>query len=161
VHTPDAYDGHTFDTLEEGLGYAKETGFEAVVERSLRAAQDLPAEVVHIGMSLGVMAAQQLAQNRPGARGAVLLESCVPPSEFGSGWPAEVPVQVHGGEQDPVFAGEGDLDAARELVEEAEDGQLYLYPVDRHLFVDSSLSTYDAEATRVLLERVTGFLARL
>jgi hypothetical protein len=33
--------------------------------------------------------------------------------------------------------------------------------VDRHLFVDSSLSTYDAEATRVLLERVTGFLARL
>jgi dienelactone hydrolase len=107
------------------------------------------------------MAAQQLAQNRPGARGAVLLESCVPPSEFGSGWPAEVPVQVHGGEQDPVFAGEGDLDAARELVEEAEDGQLYLYPVDRHLFVDSSLSTYDAEATRVLLERVTGFLARL
>jgi dienelactone hydrolase len=161
VHTPDAYDGHTFDTLEEGIGYAKETGFEAVVERSLRAAQDLPAEVVHIGMSLGVMAAQQLAQNRPGARGAVLLESCVPPSEFGSGWPAEVPVQVHGGEQDPVFAGEGDLDAARELVEEAEDGQLYLYPVDRHLFVDSSLSTYDAEATRVLLERVTGFLARL
>ena len=27
VHTPDLYDGHTFETLEEGVGYAKRVGF--------------------------------------------------------------------------------------------------------------------------------------
>ena len=43
---------------------------------------------------------------------------------FGPGWPAGVPVQVHGMDADPIFVGEGDVDAARELIAEAEDGEL-------------------------------------
>lgn len=161
VHTPDAYDGNTFDTLDDGLGYAQQVGFGAVTERSVQAASALPQEVVYAGFSLGVMAAQQLAQTRPGATGALLFESCVPASEFGSGWPAGVPVQVHGGERDPIFADEGDLDAAKALVAEVEQGELFTYPVDQHLFADSTLPTYDAESAELLTRRVLDFLAQV
>jgi len=161
VHTPDAYDGHTFETLDEGLAYAKEVGFGTVVERGVRAADDLPAGLVYAGFSLGVMAAQQLAQTRDGAKGALLLESCVPPSEFGTSWPAGVPVQVHGMDDDPVFAHEGDLDAARALVAEVDDAELFTYPGNQHLFADPSLSTYDADAAALLTERVLDFLERV
>jgi dienelactone hydrolase len=159
VHTPDSYDGRTFDTLDAGIGYAKEVGFDEVLKRGVRAADELPAELVYAGFSLGVMAAQQLAQTRPGARGALFFHSCLPVSEFGSGWPDGVPVQIHGMDADPFFVDEGDIDAARALVEEAEDGELFLYPGDQHLFTDSSLSSYDAEATALLTERVLGFLS--
>ena len=159
VHTPDLYDGHTFRTVEEGVGFARDTGFGTIVERGVRAADDLPSDLVYAGFSLGVMPAQQLAQTRPGARGALLLEACVPPSEFGSSWPDDVPVQIHGMEADPSFAGEGDLDAARALVDEAADAELFLYPGDQHLFADTSLPSYDAEAATLLTERVLAFLA--
>jgi len=161
VHTPDLYDGHTFTTLDEGLGYAREVGFGNVQERGIRAADQLPSELVYVGLSLGVMAAQQLAQTRPGARGAVLIESCVPPAEFGGAWPAGVPVQVHGMDDDPIFAHEGDLDAARALVAEVDDAELFTYPGNQHLFADASLSTYDADAAALLTERVLRFLERV
>ncbi|MEO7059372.1 MAG: dienelactone hydrolase family protein [Lapillicoccus sp.] len=160
VHTPDLYEGHTFATLDEGIDYARETGFATVQERGVRAAEALPADLTYAGFSLGVMPAQQLTQTRPGARGALLFESCVPPEEFGSPWPAGVPVQIHGMDADPIFAGEGDLDAARALVAEVEDGEVFTYPGGQHLFADSSLSTYDADATALLTERVLAFLAR-
>jgi dienelactone hydrolase len=159
VHTPDSYDGRTFDTLDAGIGYAKEVGFDEVLKRGVRAADELPAELVYAGFSLGVMAAQQLAQTRPGARGALFFHSCLPVSEFGSSWPDGVPVQIHGMDADPFFVDEGDIDAARALVEEAEDGELFLYPGDQHLFTDSSLPSYDADATALLTQRVLGFLS--
>ena len=161
VHTPDTYEGKTFGTLEEGIGYAQEVGFDTVIGRGVRAVEALPGGLVYAGFSLGVLPAQQLAQNRAGARGALLFESCVPPSEFGGPWPAQVPVQVHGMDADPFFAGEGDIDAARALVAEATDGELFTYPGDHHLFADSSLTTYDAEAAGLLTRRVLDFLARI
>jgi dienelactone hydrolase len=159
VHAPDLYDGRTFDTLDEGMAHAKEIGFGEVVERGVRAAEGLPAELVYAGFSLGEVVAQQLAQTRPGARGALLFYSCVPISEFGSSWPADVPVQIHGMDADPIFAGEGDIDAARALVESAADAELFLYPGDQHYFADSSLPSYDAEAAALLTRRVLKFLA--
>jgi dienelactone hydrolase len=159
VHTPDLYDGHTFATLDEGLAYARKVGFENLLERGVRAADELPADLVYAGFSLGVLAAQKLAQTRPGARGALLFESCVPVSEFGPAWPAGVPVQIHGMAADPFFAGEGDIDAARELVGSADDAQLFVYPGDQHLFADSSLPAYDAEAAALLKQRALDFLS--
>jgi dienelactone hydrolase len=158
VHTPDVYEGRTFATVEEGVAHAREVGFQEVFDRGVRAAEGLPAEVVYAGFSLGVMPAQSLAQTRPGARGALLFHACVPVSEFGSGWPAEVPVQVHGMERDPYFADEGDLDAARALVAEAKEGELFVYPGEQHLFADSSLASYDADAAALLTRRVLDFL---
>lgn len=159
VHTPDLFDGRTFDSIDAGLAHAREVGFEEVIERGVRAAEALPAELVYAGFSLGVLSAQKLAQTRPGARGALLFYSCVPTAEFGSSWPAGVPVQVHGMDADPYFVDEGDLDAARELVESAEDGELFLYPGDQHYFADSSLPSYRADAAALLQERVLEFLA--
>jgi dienelactone hydrolase len=160
VHTPDLFDGRTFGTLEEGMGYAGQIGFpDEVIGRGVRAVEGLPAEVVYAGFSLGVLPAQMLAQTRAGARGAVLFYSCVPVSAFGSSWPSGVPAQVHGMDADPIFVGEGDIDAARELVAQASDAELYLYPGDQHYFADSSLPSYDPEATALSIERVLAFLA--
>jgi dienelactone hydrolase len=160
VHTPDTYDGRTFESLDDGLAYAREIGFGELLERGVRAADKLPSELVYAGFSLGVMAAQKLAQTRSGARGALLFESCLPTSEFGSSWPADVPVQIHGMDADPFFAEEGgDIDAARALVESAEHAELFLYPGDHHLFTDASLPTHDAEAAALVRKRVLDFLS--
>ena len=69
VHAPDLFGGRTFDTVQEGVSHAGELGFGAVTERGVRAAGGLPAGLVYAGFSLGVLAAQKLAQTRPGARG--------------------------------------------------------------------------------------------
>jgi dienelactone hydrolase len=158
VHVPDLFDGYTFRTLEEGLGYVGEVEFSTILDRGVRSADELPAELVYAGFSLGVLPAQKLAQTRAGARGAVLMESCVPTAEFGA-WPAGVPVQIHGMDADPIFAGEGDIDAARALIDEADEAELFLYAGNQHLFADGSLSSYDADAAALLTERVLRFLA--
>lgn len=161
VHVPDLYEGHVFDSLDDGLAYARETGFGEIRERGVRAADGLPAALVYAGFSLGALSAQQLTQTRAGARGAAFFHSCVPPSEFGTGWPAGVPVQIHGMDADPFFVGEGDVDAARALVDVVADGELFLYPGDQHLFADQTLPSYDEAATVVLIRRVLEFLDRL
>ncbi|MFI7064494.1 dienelactone hydrolase family protein [Kribbella sp. NPDC050124] len=159
VHLPDQYDGHTFATLEEGLEYAKKVGFGTLLERGVAAAESLPEALVYVGFSLGVMPAQQLAQTRPGARGALFYYSCLPVEEFGS-WPDGVPVQIHGMDQDPFFTEEGgDLDAARALVAATDQAELFLYPGKEHLFADSSLPSYDESAAAVLRQRTLVFLA--
>lgn len=115
VHTPDLFDGHTFPSIDEGMAYIRQVGFNELIERAVRVADDLPAEMVYAGISFGVMPAQKLAQTRPGARGALLLESCAPPSEFGSPWPVDLPVQLHGMDADPFFAGEGERRSGQRL----------------------------------------------
>jgi dienelactone hydrolase len=158
VHTPDLFDSRTFGSIDEGVAYAEEVGFGEIIERGVRAADGLPSELVYAGFSLGVLPAQKLAQTRPGARGALLFYSCVPTSEFGTSWPANVPVQIHGMDADPFFVDEGDIDAARELVESAEHAELFLYPGDQHYFADSSLPSYDETAATLLTQRVLAFL---
>ena len=62
---------------------------------------------------------------------------------------------------DPIFVGEGDVDAAREIVATAPEAELFLYPGDQHFFADNSLPSYDAEATALLTVRVLDFLDRV
>ena len=163
VHTPDLFDGRTFGSIDEGLAYIGEIGFDAMRERGVRVADALPSGLVYAGMSFGVLPAQKLAQTRPGARGALLFYSCLPISgEWAFGpWPDGVAVQIHGMDNDPFFVGEGDINAAREIVEKAEDAELFLYPGDQHYFADSSLPSYDAKATALLTKRVIEFLDRV
>jgi dienelactone hydrolase len=156
VHTPDLFDGLTFDTIEEGMAFAREAGFGALAERGVAAAEGIKPDVVYAGFSFGVMPAQQLAQTRPGARGALLIYSCLPVSEFGDVWPEGVPVQVHGKDGDPFFA--EDLEAAQTLVETTDRAELFVYAGEEHLFADSSLPAYDAAAAMLLTERVLVFL---
>lgn len=157
VHTPDLFDGRTFASIEDGFGFAREAGFDALRERGAAEADELGPHLVHAGFSFGVMIAQKLAQTRPGATGALLMHSCVPVSEFGEAWPEGVPVQIHGKEGDEFF--DEDLPAARALAESTAAAELFVYPGDQHLFADSSLDAYDPEASALLRERVLGFLA--
>ena len=76
-------------------------------------------------------------------------------------WSDGVPVQIHGMENDPFFAGEGDVDAARELVSLVPEAELFVYPGDAHLFVDSSLPQYDAAATDLMASRILELLGRV
>jgi dienelactone hydrolase len=47
VHMPDLFDGRTFDSIEEGVGYANEIGFNEVIARGVQTADALPAELVY------------------------------------------------------------------------------------------------------------------
>ena len=163
VHTPDLFDGRTFQSIEEGLAYIRGIGFDEMRERGVRIADELPSEIVYAGFSFGVLPAQKLAQTRAGACGALFFYSCLPISgEWAFGpWPAGVPVQIHGMDNDPIFVGEGDIVAAREIVEKVKDAELFLYPGDKHYFADSSLPTYDVDATLLLTRRVLAFLDSL
>jgi dienelactone hydrolase len=162
VHVPDLFEGRRFDTIDAGIAHVQELGFDRVLREGRRIAEDLPAQLVYAGFSLGVMPAQLLAQTRPGAVGALLLHACVPVSEFGDAWPAGVPVQIHGMDGDPSFAGEGDLDAAQALVAaNPDDAELFVYHGDGHLFADPSLPDYDEEAAELLTARVLEFLGRV
>jgi len=157
VHTPDLYDGRTFASLDEGVDYAKQVGFDTIRDRGQHVAEGLPGKLFYAGFSLGVLPAQFLAQTRPGAKGALLFSAAFPTSEFGSPWPQGVPVQIHMMEGDK-WVQEGDLDAARKLVETVQGANLFLYPGNGHLFADSSLPDYDKRATDLLIERVLAFL---
>jgi dienelactone hydrolase len=80
----------------------------------------------------------------------------VPPSEFETPWPDGVPLQIHMMEEDEW--GEEDLVVARELVEEIENAELFLYPGDGHLFADSSLDDFDEKAAALLKKRTLALL---
>jgi dienelactone hydrolase len=156
VHAPDLYDGKIFVDLDDGVGYAKQVGFDTIMKRGRDAAEGLPDALVYGGFSLGVMPAQLLAQTRPGARGALLFSAALPVSELGDEWPQGVPVQIHMMEQDE-WARE-DLPAARALAASTDAAELFLYAGDKHLFADSSLADYDEQAAMLLEQRVLAFL---
>ncbi|GAW48309.1 MULTISPECIES: dienelactone hydrolase family protein [unclassified Nocardioides] len=165
VHTPDLFDGERPATIEDGVAHVRGLGDGVIDERVRAALEGLPEELVYAGISFGAGTAQRLAQTRPGAQGALLYESCIPITgdwAFGP-WPDGVPVQVHGMDQDPFFALEGDIDAARQLVETVgpEVGELFVYRGDQHLFVDSSLPSYDADAAALVVERSRELLDRV
>jgi dienelactone hydrolase len=165
VHTPDLFGGLRPATIEDGVALTQSIGDKELDERADRAVAGLPEDLVYAGFSFGAAAAQRLAQTRPGARGALLYEACIPiTGEWAFGpWPGGVPVQIHGMDKDPFFALEGDIDAARELVETVgpELAELFVYPGDQHLFTDSSLPSYDADATAQVVRRSREFLDRI
>jgi dienelactone hydrolase len=151
VHTPDLYDGVTFATLEDGIAHAQSIGVPTILERGRRAVDGVETDITYVGFSLGVLPAQLLAQTRPGAHAALFAHSCVPPSEFGPGWPDAVPLQLHLTEDDPLaLPPNSDLEAARALA--AQGAELYLYPGTDHLF--------DAPTTALFTERALAFLER-
>lgn len=156
VAVPDLYDGRTFATVDAGVAHAEHLGVDAVVAAGVAAADALPADIVYGGFSLGVMPAQRLAQQRPGARGVLLYHGAVPVTVFGHGWPADVPLQAHVMRDDAW----GEPELVEEVVRQA-GGQLYRYDGDAHLFTDRSLDAYDPVAAELVMRRTLTFLAAL
>ena len=165
VHTPDLFDGERAATVEDGIALVGRIGEETIDARVNEIVAALPEGLVYGGFSFGGASAQRLAQTRPGARGALMYEAFISlTAEWAFGpWPDGLPVQVHGMDKDPYFALEGDLDAARELAGMIgpELAEVYTYPGDKHLFTDSSLPSYDGDATTLVLSRSLEFLDRL
>jgi len=155
VHTPDLFDGRTFPTLEDGVGYSEALGGPmAVVERARVAVESLPHEVVYVGFSLGVLAAQSLAQTRWGAQGAVLCYAALPLGEWGDAWPSTWPdgvrLQVH------ILEGDEDFEFAKELAAKVADSELLVYQGTEHYFAE-----HDADEAALLTKRILDFLTHL
>jgi len=156
VHTPDLFEGRTFDSIPAGMAHEEDDlGWDEMTARTRRAAADLPSELVYMGISMGVVYSHLLVQSRPGALGAVFLESATSLDDFGD-WPAGVPLQVHGHADDEFFGADG-ADNARALVAAAGDGDVFVYPGSTHLFVDDTLPTFDAEQTAEVVDRILAF----
>jgi dienelactone hydrolase len=152
VHTPDLFDGRTFDAYQAGMAYSEELGGPmAMVDRARAAVGSLPSEVVYVGFSLGVLPAQSLAQTRPGARGAVLCYSALPLGEWGENWPATwpdgVPLQMH------ILEGDEDFAIAQGLAATVPGAELFVYPGTEHYFAE-----HDEQAAALLTQRVLSFL---
>ena len=165
VHAPDLFEGETAATIEDGLALVDRIGDEVLQDRGQAALAGLPASLVYAGFSYGSGMAQHFAQKRPGARGALLYEGCLPlTGDWGTGpWPDGLRAQVHGMDADPYFALEGDLASAREIAAAAGPDvvEVFTYPGDGHLFTDSSLPAYDKDATALVIERSIAFLDAL
>jgi dienelactone hydrolase len=159
VHTPDLYDGRTFPTIDEGVAYARQVGFDKIPERAQLAVETCRTTSSMPGSHSGRCRRRCWLQTRPGARGTLLFSAAFPTTEFGGSWPQGVPLQIHMMEADEWML-EGDLDAARELDKTIEGADLFLYPGNRHLFADSSLPDYDEQAAALLMERVLAFLKK-
>jgi dienelactone hydrolase len=157
VHLPDLFDGEVFEDLATGVAKRDALGIPEIARRAATAVEDLSAELVYAGLSLGTGPAQMLAQTRPGARAALLLHGVLPAAAFGAPWPARVPLAIHTMDRDPWV----DLDAARALASEAAHGELHLYPGEGHLFADPGLPEFDDDAASLLLRRTLAFLARV
>jgi dienelactone hydrolase len=156
VHTPDYYDGKTFDTLDEGVAYRDELGYEEIARRAQHAVEGLPDELVYAGFSLGVAGAQLLAQTRPVAKGAIFMHGVLPLDAFGAPWPQGLPLQIHTMDRDPWVE-----QAEATAFADAAQGELFTYPGTGHLFADPNLEDYDEQATELMIGRITAFLGRL
>lgn len=160
VSTPDLFEGRTFDSIDAGLAHVEKTGFSEVLGMAEAAAGDNP-DVVYGGFSLGALVSHKLAQTRPGAAGALLYHhGDVAMTTFGKTWPTGVDFQIHVNQGDPFC----ELEVVQAFVEEARPnatGELYLYPGDVHLFVDSSLPDYEAASASLVMQRTLDFLERL
>ena len=120
MHTPDLFDGERPATLQDGIALTQRIGGEVLDKRADLVVADLPQRLVYAGFSFGAGTAQRLAQTRPGAGRRTALRGLPlrsPASGLSGRGPTGVPVQIHGMEEDPFFGLEGDIDAARELVE--------------------------------------------
>jgi dienelactone hydrolase len=155
VHTPDLFEGRVFDNLDDGVHYVdEEAGIDSLLERAGLAVASMPGDVVYAGFSLGSMAAQMLAQTRPGAKGALLFHGGGPLSWFGGEWPDGLPLQVHAMDHDKWV----ELDQVRALVDSVPGAELFLYPGEGHLFADEGLADYDPQAAALLMKRTLDFL---
>ncbi len=165
VHTPDLFEGARPESIDDGLALTGKIGDDVLKGRVDGAVADLPDGLVFAGFSSGAADAQRFAQTRPGARGALLYESCMPiTGEWAFGpWPDGVPVQIHGNEKDPFF-GEGAT--SRRLASWSPRSDLSSPSCSSTRATDTCSPTapsrrYDAEATALVMERSRQLLDRV
>jgi dienelactone hydrolase len=159
VHTPDLYDGEVFSDRNEVVRKIQELGFDKLLERAAAAVERLPHTLVYAGFSNGGACAELLAATRPGARGAILMHAPLMLRDLGwKVWPSNVPVQVHFAAKDPI-RNQAVVDALGVKVRQSGSNfEQFDYDAPGHLFSDSDLPAYDANAAELMTTRVLDFL---
>lgn len=159
VSTPDLYDGNVFETIPEGLAYAKSVGSESLSAKGEDAAGDLAPGFVVCGISMGVIPSMRIGVSDDAVNGVVAVGSCLPGEFLEAPWPRSVPLRIIASKDDPFFRDEGDLEAAQELVATAADVRLKLMPGTEHLFMEAS-DPLSRAATERLYEVVLRMLEK-
>lgn len=154
--TPDLFDGLRFDNIAAGIAHVEQIGSEAVRERSRQATAEIVKPTVAIGISMGTLPAQLLAQSSRHAVGAVLIVGCVDPAHLNRPWPDRVGAQLHLADPDPW----NEPHEIRGLTRSVAELERFDYPGVGHLFMDSSTSDFDPMACSLLIERVAESFAR-
>ncbi|WP_328957192.1 dienelactone hydrolase family protein [Kitasatospora purpeofusca] len=161
VHTPDLFEGRTFDDVEDGMAFKEEVGSDELLRRAVGEAAPLLASgaaLVYAGLSLGGALAQNLALADENALGLLLLHGT---SDIREDAATAIPVQLHVAEPDP-FESEDWLNAWYLGMRKAgADVEVHRYRGAGHLFTDPELSDYDAEAAEQTWAVALDFLAEL
>lgn len=162
VHTPDLFDGDVFDDFGTGTAKMAELGVAELRRRTWAAVEGLPGDLVYVGFSMGAASAQYLAANRPGARGAVLVDGARPVGEVSpTGWPGTVPVQVHYHDGDPWVDADHVAAFGEGVRQSGAWFEQYAYAGSTHLFADPDLPGYQHESAELMWRHVLDFLAKL
>ncbi|WP_446665851.1 dienelactone hydrolase family protein [Flexivirga sp. B27] len=155
VVTPDYYGGNVFDDTCAGLSHRDDVGPAQLLARVRPVIDELPADTVLAGFSLGAAFAQRLAADRPQAQAVILMHSVAAPRH--GTWSGQ-PVQVHRYAEDAFVDGD-DLRALGEAVRASGASfDDFVTPGKGHLFTDTDLPDGDATATEATVERVAAAL---
>ena len=162
VHTPDLFDGRTFDDVETGQAYRDEITHDELLRRAVTAVAPLLRAdgpgLVYAGLSLGGAVAQNLALADERARGLLLLHGT---SDLPEDAAAEIPVPLPVAEPD-VFETEDWLNAwYLRMTRAGADVEIHRYRGAGHLYTDPELPDYDAEAAERTWAIAEAFLAEL
>lgn len=164
VHTPDLFLGEAlFNEYRPAIAHVREIGVQGLVARARVAVEQLPAELVYAGFSVGATCAAVLAATRPGARAAILLHGAPAPEQMGvTRWPAAAPVQIHFTLEDRWRSNAAIERLTRLVKDSGAECSVFDYPGTAHLFADPSLpAEYDPEATELMWQRVLDLLSKL
>lgn len=157
---PDLFEGHTFDTVEEGMAFKDQVGKDELLKRAVLAAAPYSDQgLVYAGFSFGASVAQTLALGDAKARGLLLLHGTSDIAENAS--VDELPVQLHVADPDPFESHDWQTSWYLQMQRTGADVEVYRYPGAGHLFTDPELPDFDQDAAELTWKVSLGFLATL
>ena len=164
VHTPDLFDGRTFDSIDEGMAYVKAHRVRrAPRARRPPAPTTCPAELVYAGFSFGESSPRSSPRRGPVRAGPCSSTPRSRSAASGRSGPGRTASRSRSTAWTTTRSSSARATSTRPArsSSKADDAELFLYPGDQHYFADSSLPSYDPDATALLTQRVLAFLARV
>ncbi|MFD7493287.1 dienelactone hydrolase family protein [Streptomyces sp. NPDC059832] len=160
VQVPDLFEGHTFETVEEGMAFKEEVGKDELLRRAVLAAAPYSDRgLVYAGFSFGAATAQTLALGDEKARGLLLFHGTSDIAENAS--VDELPVQLHVADPDPFETHDWLNSWYLQMQRTGADVEVYRYPGAGHLFTDAGLPDFDQASAELAWKVALGFLATL
>ncbi|MYQ38090.1 Dienelactone hydrolase [Streptomyces sp. LamerLS-316] len=160
VRVPDLFEGHTFETVEEGMAFKEQVGKDELLKRAVLAAASYSDQgLVYAGFSFGASVAQTLALGDAKARGLLLLHGTSDIAENAS--VDELPVQLHVADPDAFESPDWLNSWYLQMQRTGADVEIYRYPGAGHLYTDPELPDFDQDAAELTWKVALGFLATL